>query len=355
MTKKQILRCVAFALILCALMIVLCDLFEQENNKNFDMRYQTFKRLPKDTVDAVYIGTSGVDRYWIAPKAYEDYGMTVYPISIDELPSYLYIDLLKDAIARQSPELLIIDMRGFQQDYTVEELDVRSRRVLDAMDFFSLTRVKAATKTMNLIHEMDETKSRFDLSLLLSFIKYHSKWSEENYQIKNNLGDRQHSYGGFYMDPTDSVKAIEVKPQKVKKDAMAELDPISEESLYELLDFLSQQDAEVLFVYSPRVDGIKKVSSTNRIKSILDEKGFEYLVYQFGDPAGENYIEFDLKADYYDQGHVNYYGAEKYTAQFAAYLNENYNLPDRRSDEKASSCWDGLYEKIVSQIAEYEK
>ncbi len=355
MTKKQILRCVAFALILSALMIVLCDLFEQENNKNFDMRYQTFKHMPKDTVDAVYIGTSGVDRYWIAPKAYEEYGMTVYPLSIDELPSYLYIDLLKDAIDRQSPELLIIDMRGFQQGYTVEELDVRSRRVLDAMDFFSVARVKAAVKTMKLIHELDQTKPLFDLSLLLSFIKYHSKWSEETYQIQNNLGDRLHSYGGFYMNATDSVKAIEVNPQKVREDTMAELDPISEKALYELLDFLAQQDVEVLFVYSPRVDGIRKVSSTNRIKSILDEKGFEYVVYQFGDPADDNYIEFDLKADYYDQGHVNYYGAEKYTAHFAAYLNEKYSLPDRRNDSNVNRYWEGLYEKIINQIAEYEQ
>ncbi len=355
MTKKQILRCVAFALILCTIMIVLCDLFEQENNKNFDMRYQTFKDLPKGTVDAVYIGTSGVDRYWIASKAYEDYGMVVYPLSIDEMPSFLYIDVLKDALARQDPELLIIDMRGFQQDFNVEELDVRSRRVLDAMDFFSMTRINAALKTMRLIHETDASKSRFDLSFLLSFIKYHSKWSEDSYRIKNNLGDRQHSYGGFYLNKTDSVKAIEIEPQNVKKGKMGELDPISEAALYELLDFLAQQEREVLFVYSPRVDGVTKVGQTNRVKSILEEKGFRYLVYQFSDPEGENYIEFDLKADYYDKGHVNYYGAEKYTAAFAAYLNEQYDLPDRRGDEAVSAYWDGIYDKIVKQIEKYAK
>ena len=50
----------------------------------------------------------------------------------------------------------------------------------------------------------------------------------------------------------------------------------------------------------------------------------------------------------------NSYGAEKYTAVLAAYLDENYDLPDRRNDEAVKKDWDGVYDSLKAKIAEFE-
>ena len=80
MTKNQIIRCAAFSVIVCLLLVLMCELFENTNTSNYATRMYSYRNFNEDTVDAVMIGTSGIDRYWIAAKAYEDYGMTVYPL-----------------------------------------------------------------------------------------------------------------------------------------------------------------------------------------------------------------------------------------------------------------------------------
>ena len=72
MTKQQITKVVAFCLIVCIMLLCLCDLFEHNNLSNYSRRIHTYRTLEEDTVDAVFLGTSGVDRYWIAAKAYEE-------------------------------------------------------------------------------------------------------------------------------------------------------------------------------------------------------------------------------------------------------------------------------------------
>ena len=90
MTKKQILRCIAFVVAVFMTIVLMCDLFEYENNKNFDKNAYTYRNLPENILDGVYIGTSGVDRYWIAAKAYEEYGLSIHASSYDALPAWLY-------------------------------------------------------------------------------------------------------------------------------------------------------------------------------------------------------------------------------------------------------------------------
>ena len=349
MAKKIIIRCIAFALIICMMFVVLCDLLELNNTSNYDRRYTTFRKLEKNTVDAVYIGTSGVDRYWISPKAYEEYGMTVYPLAIDSMPTWLFINVLEDAFKRQNPELVLIDARSFGQDNTNQTtMDTRARRVLDAMAMFSTERVKAGFKTMEVMHNtFEDEQSRFDLSYLLSFIKYHDRWKDDDYKIKNNLGNKEHQYSGFYITGNSTT----IEPQEYTPynfDLYEPLDPLTEESLYELLDYLEEKDVEVLFVDTPQMKDDKEIGRGNTLYKNLDERGVDYI--HFLSEEGEHVIDFDYSHDFYDSPHVNYYGAEKFTEYFAKYLDENYDLPDRRGEEDVAKDWDGRYDAVKAKI-----
>lgn len=355
MTKKELFRSVVFMAIVAVMFIILCDLFEQENNKNFDKRIFTYRTLEEDTVDAVYIGTSGVDRYWIAAKAYEEYGMTVYPMSVEQMPAWLFIPMIEESLEYQSPELIILDVRAFTQSQETDEMEIRARRILDAMDLFSLNRLKTAFRTMESIHKLDEEKPLFDVSYLLSFVKYHSMIMEESYRFENNIGSKVHEYAGFYMDPSLTIKVKEIKPCIYKSKLNPELDKITEEALYEVLDYIEEKDLKVLFVDSPQQRSKVEAGRTETIYSILEERGMDYLSYYTKDNKSGITIDFDYKKDFYGEGHVNYYGAEKFTAEMAKYLDENYDLPDRREDENAKKYWDGVYDKIKDKVKEYEE
>lgn len=358
MTKKQVFRCIAFVLVVCMMLVALCDLLELNNTSNYDKRYTTFRKLEKNTVDAVYLGTSGVDRYWISPKAYEEYGMTVYPLAIDSMPTWLYVEVLEDVFKRQNPELILIDARSFGQDNVSKTvMDTRARRVLDAMSMFSVSRIKAGFKTMKVMHStFEDEQPRIDLSYLFSFVKYHDKWKDDDYKIKNNLGNKEHLYGGFYI--TGNSTTIEpMEPTPYKFDIYEPLDPVAEESLYELLDFLEEKDVDVLFVDTPQLKDDKEIGRGNTLYKILDEKGIDYVHFLNTDPASDalHVIDFDYNHDFYDAPHVNYYGAEKFTDYFAKYLNDNYDLADHRDEEDVAKDWDGKYEAVVKKIKADEK
>ena len=357
MTKKELIRSIIFIIITGCMFIVLCDLFEQENYNNYDQRLYTYREFPEDTIDGVYIGTSGVDRYWIAAKAYEEYGMTVYPLSVEHMPVWLFPSMIEEAITYQEPQLILLDVRAFTQTLDVKELDSRARRIIDGMDFFSLNRVKTAFKTMEMIHKADEEKPAFDISYLLSFVKYHSVILSENYRFEDNIGSKNHEYAGFNMNPELTVWSKTVKPYTYKGELDPTLDPVAEEVLYELLDYIEEKELNVLFVDTPQVRSKVETGRTNTVYKILEDRGFDYLTYYTDDkevPGGIAF-DFDYKKDFYGEGHVNYYGAEKFTAAMAKYLDENYDFPDRREDEAAKEYWDGVYDKIKDTIKEYEE
>lgn len=351
MAKKQIIRSIAFVLVAVLMLAVLCDMFEIENTKNYDKNMNTFRNLPQNTIDAVYLGTSGVDRYWMGPKAYEEHGLSIYPVSYDAFPAWLYTNLIDEVLSRQDPELILIDVRAFTQDDT--RLEIRARRYLDSLPFFSINRIKAAFKAMSYIHEQNPDAPRFDASLLFSVIKYHNKWSED-YLLENNLGSKEQLYGGFYVAEKRSIRKRPHADVVFDPTQFKDLAPAAERGLYELIDYIKEKELNVLFVDTPQFPNENELGRSNTTYKILEENNMKVLhFYKEGTAAYT--IDLDKANDFYDESHVNYYGAEKFTTALADYLIENYDLPDRRNDESADAVWAGKYDKIKSDIALFEK
>ena len=354
MTKKQVLRTFAFLLLLFMVLVILCDLFEYQNS-NMSRRYQKYKELADNTVDAVYIGTSGVDRYWISSKAYEEYGMTVYPLSTEGLPAWLVKNLLKEALKYQDPQLVIFDVRPFifgNYGDHVDITDVRIRRVIDMLPFLSFNRIDAIHRSETVMREVDPEFSVFDSMYYFSFVRYHNKWSDDSFSF-DELDVERAGYMGFYVAKSLSTKRAAVA-ESAYNDEYVDLDPVSSRYLYELFDYIREQDLNVLFV-----DSIVQVTEEERgirntLWKILDEEGFDYVSYN--EPEYDALFSREKETSvFYNSSHVNYYGAEIYTELFSAYLNEHYSLPDRRSEEAVQKDWDGIYAKTVKRIKTIEK
>ena len=356
MTKKQILGSVSFMLVLFMMIVALCDLFALDNNATHNQRFSTYASLNEDTVDAVMIGTSGMDRYWVSAKAYEDYGMTVYPLSYDSCPSWLVLDIMKEALKNQSPELFIIDVRPFvQSNDSYGEIETRARRVIDSMPFFSTNRIVSAFKTMNIIRTVDKTAPRIDFSYLFSVIKYHGKWSEDDYRFGNNWGEVTNKQMGFYMWEGHIIKKTPIIPRGHDDDYMEPLDEICANALSELIEYTKENDIKIMFLDTPQNRIKIDEGRANTIYTILEDENIPYVHYYTEETASGFTIDLDINNDFYNQGHTNYYGAVKFTDAFAKHLNDTYDFPDRRTDEKAKEDWDGCYEGIVRRIKVLEQ
>lgn len=353
MTKKEVLRCVAFIVVVFLVLVALTDIFELDH-ADYAKRFHTYRTFEENTVDAVYIGTSGVTRYWIGAKAYDEYGMTVYPLAVDATPVWQYSILVDEAFAYQNPQLLIFDARAFGQSHSAENADVGGRRVLDSMEFFSVNRMNAARKTMEIVHRLDDSKPAFDASYIFSFGKYHTKWSNSGFSIDEQNDKKKDEFGGYKVGFKLSPLHESQTPVEYDEDYYVKLNPISEESLYELLDHTKELGVQVLFVDSPQFMSKTEMGRANTLRKILAEQGVAYISYNVPGASEQLNIQMDPETDYYDDAHTNHYGAEKFTASLAAYLNEHYDLPDRRNDEAVRKDWDGVYDHIKKTIADYE-
>ncbi|MEE1504264.1 MAG: hypothetical protein UGF89_08505 [Acutalibacteraceae bacterium] len=356
MTKKQFIRSIAFFLAVGILVLSLCDLFELENTSNFNKRYETYRDFPDDTVEAVLLGTSGIDRYWVPSQAYEEHGITVYPLSVDAFPAWLYKYAIEEALDYQDIQLFILDIRPFTQANTsINTMDVRARRFLDALPPFSMNRIQACFKTMEIRDEVDSSASRLDLSYLFPIIKFHGKWSDDDYLIGNNWSALPHEYLGYHILQKATVRPSPQRNRGYRADYFYDLDPYSKETLYELIDYIKENELNVLFIDTPQVRFGKESGRSNTIYKILEEEGMDYL--HFYDENSENTftIDLDLKTDFYNPGHLNFYGATKFTSIFADYLIENYGLEDKRNQEHVKEHWDGVHDRLLEKIAELEE
>lgn len=354
MKLKEIIRTVIFLLLVGVVLYFLCDLFEYGNNY-ITKRYKTYKELEDNTVDAVFIGTSGVDRSWIAPKAYDEVGITVYPFSVDALPSWLVLDMVKEARRYQNPKLYIIDMRCFASPLSPKSSlsENRARRVIDMLNFFSPNRFDAIRRTISVMdekYEADEEYTTEDLTYYLSFLKYHDKWNEEDFTFED-IGSVSSAHMGMYF-----VKKF-VKQKKISAitevSGTRELDEINARYLEELLEYAKEENLQLLFVDTPHKVSDDVAQCTNMLCSILDAEGIPYVNTNTDEWLAK--LNLNFKTDFYEKSHTNYYGAEKFTAVFEQYLAENYQLPDRRTDESCKSDWDGIYAKSKKTLKKYAK
>ncbi|MBR3816318.1 MAG: hypothetical protein IKJ27_06305 [Clostridia bacterium] len=349
MTKKQLLRSVAFLLVVASMLYMLCDLFEYQNTY-ISENFKTFRNLEKNTVDGVVIGTSGIDRYWNSAKAYDEYGLTMYPLASDGMPSWLIISLLKEAERNQDLKLAVIDMRPFLLTYKGQttRYDAYSRKVIDALGFFSASRFDAINRTQKVIYSEVEGSSRYDMSFMLSFIKYHSKWEEESFSF-DELKDPETEYLGFLMHQKASLAKMKTEKEIYTTDERMDLYPLCEQILYEVLDYVKDKDYEVLFLNTPHYLDKTEAARLNTMCDILDKEGYAYANYEFDTEV------YSFTEDFYNDGHTNFYGAEKFTEIFGRYLTENYDFEDRRNDERCAEEWDGVYDKMKETIALWEK
>lgn len=362
MTKKQLLRVTAFLLIIFMVLLVLNDMFEFSNDTEQSRRYYTYRTLKEDTVHVIFLGTSGIDRYWIPSQCYEDYGITSYPLSTDGFLPWLYPYVIDEALSKQDAKLFILDIRPFTQEVysrKTDAIDATSRTFLDILPLFSVNRTKAAFKTMEILHQIsiennETVRARFNPSYFFSFYRYHHMWEEDNYRLQNHLGSKPHLYGGYYFNEPDVLRINEQTPA-YKSDKLASLEAPCEQALYDIIEYIKEKDLNVLFLNTPQCHTVSECERANTVYKILEQEGMNYVHYYDLESESGFSIDLNVTKDFQDAGHVNFYGTAKFTKTFSDYLAEHYDLPDRRQDENAAADWEGVHDRMLKKVEKLKK
>lgn len=204
-----------------------------------------------------------------------------------------------------------------------------TRGVTDNMKY-SLNRIRTIN---DLVPDVTERYTYY-----FDIIKYHENWKTivlpDQYQ--SYAYEKPNSMKGYWVN--ENVVVGEAADVSMITDRLPIPDE-QEETLKELLEYLSGHEIQALFLVTPTDLTYDEKKMCNYMSDYVENYGYHFL--DMNDYREE--IAIDFATDFYDGGgHTNALGSEKCTAFLEEYLIETYDLPDKRG-QSAYASWDKAY------------
>lgn len=330
--KKNTCRFLAFLLISILLTVLLSEGMKTTNTIAV-INISGFEKEEENTLDVVLIGSSEVYTGYAPTLAWEEYGYTSYNLASPGIAGNLYLPLLKEALRRQNPKVVVFEVNGFLYDEKYYKREGQFRNVVDTLPWSS--------NKEEIIQTMVEEEVQ--LSYYFPLLAYHTSWSTplsflapDLYKIASLFSGETKLKGFSTFSNTYQFQGDE--SNRVSK----ELTEISKEYLDQLLQYCKDRGMEnVLFYRAPHGYQAASEELLQAIQKEVEDYGYDFLNCT-GDLSVE--IGIDPETDYYNADHLNLRGARKFTSYLGAFLESHYAPGKDRSDQVAER-WNRNAEK----------
>ena len=336
--QNYVTRTVKTACFFLAVMMS-CLLLQQYVLRNVDhnsLRVEGFYQEERDSLDAVFIGASDIYTSFMPGRAYEKYGFTSYLLASESITSEGVITAVKEVVRTQHPSLIIIEANAFLYgDSDNETNEAHVHKFFDNLPF--------SINKLNYINRKVPVDNKWEY--MFPLIKYHGLWTElpdrvNMMQSNFNLDLRGYNYLKGFRTTAKIFKSDtpSLNSQLPYETGELDLDPELQQNLFDLLDYSKENNLNVIFVRAPHYvtkDTYDRVKRSNKMESILKERGFDYYAF-------ENYSELigiDDSRDFYNEDHMNVYGAIKFTDFLAEGLANDDDLKIGEQSEAQQEMW----------------
>ena len=336
--QNYVTRTVKTACFFLAVMMS-CLLLQQYVLRNVDhnsLRVEGFYQEERDSLDAVFIGASDIYTSFMPGRAYEKYGFTSYLLASESITSEGVITAVKEVVRTQHPSLIIIEANAFLYgDSDNETNEAHVHKFFDNLPF--------SINKLNYINRKVPVDNKWEY--MFPLIKYHGLWTElpdrvNMMQSNFNLDLRGYNYLKGFRTTAKIFKSDtpSLNSQLPYETGELDLDPELQQNLFDLLDYSKENNLNVIFVRAPHYvtkDTYDRVKRSNKMESILNERGFDYYAF-------ENYSELigiDDSRDFYNEDHMNVYGAIKFTDFLAEGLANDDDLKIGEQSEAQQEMW----------------
>lgn len=336
--QDKITRTVKVALFLLTVMVS-CLVLQHYFLRNMDhnsLRVDGFYQEERDSLDVVFIGASDMYTSFMPGRAYEQHGFTSYLLASESITSDGVKTAVKEVVRTQHPGMIVIESNAFL--YSDDKNDANQAYIHKFFDNLPLSMNKIEYMQKNV--PMDERWEYF-----FPLIKYHGLWTEypeRFYMMASNLSLDVRGYN-YLKGFRTTAKVIKTKTPCLNSKLSEEtaelpMDPKLEAQLMDLLDYCDEQNLNVVFVRAPHYvtkDTYDRVKRSNRMAKICNERGYNY--YSLENDAVK--IGINEKRDFYNEDHMNVYGALKFTDYLAENIIEREGLKADTLTETQAENW----------------
>ena len=290
-----------------------------------------FYKMPKNSIDVVFIGDSNMSRAISPMELWNEYGIAAYNYSVTSARTWTEYHFIKEILRTQKPKIVVIDpVTIFYGCATRESL------AHVAFDYMPLS----LTKLEMVNDPAFELSFEDKLGMILPIYRYHDRWQKITAADFSKMNEEYYSITrGYVMQST-------VKPNK---NGYSYMDKESEnltfkcagdEYLLKIKELCEKNNVKLLVLGLEEAVNWGKTQS-EYLESFTKENSIEYY-----DLNQDRYLNWD--EDTKDKGmHVNILGAMKTMKKVGEYFEKHYDLPDHRG-EKEYDFWNDDYK-------EYEK
>lgn len=127
---RKVIRIGAFALVFVVLFSFVSTFFKMTDAVNI-ATIEGFYKEPKNTIDVMMIGASEVYADYSATEAWKNYGYTSYSLGVSGVPGSLYKSMLREALTRQHPKVVVFEVNGFLQNDSYYDRTVKLHSWID--------------------------------------------------------------------------------------------------------------------------------------------------------------------------------------------------------------------------------
>lgn len=300
---KKLVRFTAFLLIAA---VIFCGLDRLLTRKTLDgwwnitTKTHGFFNTEEDTLDVVFCGSSHAYSSFNPLVIGEETGLSSYTIATQKQPLWATYYYIKEAIERQKPSLIVMDLFAFS---LLDEYADEATNYTFTDDFpFGINK-------LNMIKHSAAPENRFNL--LVKFTKYHTRWSEltaEDFSYNpKELSDYLYGYCMLTATATDIVPNNIGTPVSIPSFDKNEL------WLKNIIDLCENSGTKLLLVKTPMNDTSEERGYFMRAAEIAEEEGVPFISYNdYFDEIG-----LSFETDFYDRAHLNWRGADKFSRFFA--------------------------------------
>ena len=293
---------------------------------------------PKNTINAVMMGTSHVHCGINTGLLWEKYGIASYDYSGAEQPLWMTYFFLKELYKYQSPEVVVVDMYAparFKEDYQYDWIAQNIYGMKFSLNKMQMLAVSVEPRRM---HEY-----------FPAFAVYHSRYDSlekedfENFFWNSQQKEAFKGYTPYWNKEKQNCPQIQTK-------VSGGLTHKSEVYLRKIINLTRKKGSRLILITVPYIFTEEDQQTYNQIKEISEEEGVPFINYnEYYEKMGLNFEE-----DFNDFSHLNYWGSCKFTDYFGSYLSSEQGLPDQRG-EAGYESWDDNVEMIQKELKSHLK
>lgn len=336
--QQGVTRTVKVSIFLLTIMLS-CLLLQHYVLRNVDhnsLRIEGYYQEERDTLDVVFIGASDIYTSFMPGRAYEKYGFTSYLLASESITSEGVKTAVKEVVRTQHPEMIVIEANAFL--YGDDDNEKNEAHIHKFFDNLPLS-VNKLDYIANHVPVDDRWEYLFPL------IKYHGLWTEypeRLHEMASNLtlDMRGHNYLKGFRTTAKIFKSDKqcLNSKLAEEKSELDLNPKLEHQLKDLLSYCNNQNLQVVFVRAPHyvtAETYDRVKRSNKMASVVKEYGYNY--YTLENEAVQ--IGIDEKRDFYNEDHMNVYGALKFTDYLADKLVNEEDLEADPISEDTEESW----------------